>query len=305
MGGLAASQDLFVKDNNFLAQHGLTDGNPSTEKVFPENHCQYDSPNWPTFNSPQDLQNDPSWSAYSTRIYGGVPSSGYPICVGAFQFLWPQTLADTEVKMPTPTECAGEDGQGQELATGTYYTGNTVQEPKGLYGLIYNPKYYGASVPGNTWVETSHQVFPGDRGATWHYMAVGSGVWINVGNTIAYNEHSDGVADLLGTSCHDAGHYGAPTPTECEMDFDSLWKAASSQGLNSVQFTGHHDCLCGPVGESSWNYNRQCPTEIIMVDQDGGSACSDSLKGGWRASANCNCDESPTSGVSYSNCGVF
>lgn len=298
-------------------------GTPSVfqSHVFPADHCQYDAGGWPSFGSEQDLQNDPYWSAYFQNVYGGVPSWGYPICPGAFQFLWQISAANTGVYQGDPTDCTGgTDGSGQELAPGTYYTGNSFLEAKDVYGYIYNPNFYGSWVPANTWVEVTHSVFPGDVGAIWYYMSVGSGVWFNVGNTAVYDDHSSGVLDLLGDICRDETQDTSGSfPTECEVNFPFLYPAALARGLNSVQFTSHHDCTCGPAGDSSYKYFRWCPTEIIALDDPDGAAlgCSDMLAGGWEASSGCNCDEgfksttkdpkcdSSTGGCSYANCGAY
>jgi hypothetical protein len=263
------------------------------------------------------LQNDQYWSSYFTGIYGDVPSSGYPICPGAFQFLWKLKAAVTGVVQSDPADCAGgKDGTGMELDAGTYFTGSSFVEAQDVFAFIYNPNLYGVSVPANTWVEVQKTVFPGDSGASWYYMAVGSGVWINVGSTAVYKDHPDMVSDLLGQACSDQSQdkFG-DHPTECENNFNDIYQAAISKGYNTIQVTDHYDCTCGPEGDSSWKYNRHCPTEIIALDkEDASNACSDMLKGGWEASADCNCDESFKSttkdsscadGCGYANCGAF
>lgn len=184
--------------------------------------------------------------------------------------------------------------------------------PGTFYAYIYNSHYFGASVPAYYWVEVSHSVFPGDQGAVWYYMSVGSGVWFNVGNTAVYEDHPDGVANILGQKCKDEPQDHGKIKTECEKNFPALYTAGSNMGLNSIQFTGHHDCTCGPVGVSSYKYNRWCPTEIIALDDSsgGGNGCSFLLAGGWAATSGCNCQEGFKSGtrggtsVSYANCGA-
>jgi hypothetical protein len=288
---------------------------PPSLKVFPSDHCHYDTGVWPSFKSQQDLENDQYWSAYFNTIYGGIPSWGYPICPGAFQFLWKHAAKVTGVVQSDPTNCATGAGTnvGQELNDGTYYSGNSFLEARDAFTYIYNSKLFGASVPPNTFVEISHTVFPGDSGAIWYYMSVGSGVWLNVGKTAVYKDHADGVKDLLGTACHDQAQDTFGThPTECEKDFPELYKAAQSKGLDTVQFTGHHDCTCGPKGDSSYKTNRWCNTEIIYFGDANGAAhgCTSALKGGWEASSDCNCREelksstNDAASVSYSNCGA-
>lgn len=198
------------------------------------------------------------------------------------------------------------------MSDGTYFTGMSFLEAQDVYGYIYNSKLQGASVPGNNWVEVTHTVFPGDNGVIWYYMSVGSGAWMNVGNTKVYKDHPQMVRDLVGTACHDESQDKGHHHTECEKDFPSVYQAARGNGLNSIQITNHFDCLCGPQGTSSYKYNRWCYTEIIALDDStgGGNGCSQLLAGGWEASSGCNCQESFKSStkngkkVSYANCGA-
>jgi len=282
--------------------------------VFPGDHCAYDVGGWPWFATESDLQNDPQWSAYFNAIYGGVPSWGYPICTGAFMFLWHLSVDATGVVQQPPEKSYSIFHQkGKKFNDGTYFSGTSFLEAIDVFAFIYNSNFFGASVPEGYWVEVSHTVFPGDKGAIWYYMAVGSGVWFNVGYTKVYNDHPDAVWDMLGSDCHDEGQdKGGGTPTECEQDFSSLYSVANDLGLDSIQITGHHDCLCGLEGQSSYKYNRLCPTEIIALKDPDGAAkgCSWLLRGGWEASSDCDCQEDfkskTKSGkrVSYANCGA-
>lgn len=285
---------------------------------FPSNHCEHDTNTWPSFQDQASLSADQYWSAYFTHVYGGVPSSGYPICPGAFQFLWRLAALDAGVVQSDPVDCAGGPfSTGSELSDGTFYTGQSFLEAQQVFGYIYNPSLYGVAVPENKWVEVVHTVFPGDKGAIWYYMAVGSGVWVNVGKTDVYKDHPELVA-AYGMACQDQPQdKNGPPATECEDQFKDIYSAASGRGFNTIQLTDHYDCTCGPTGTSSYKFNRHCATEIIALDDAGGAAlgCSHLLKGGWEATAGCNCAESfksttkdpqcPPGGVSYSNCGVF
>jgi hypothetical protein len=224
------------------------------------------------------------------------------------------------VVQQAPTDCPNPSpsGTGQELAHGTYFSGSSFLDAAHIFGNIYNPEFFHASAPAKLWVEVSHTAFPGDVAATWYYMAVGSGVWLNVGVTKTYRDHPDMVKDILGQSCSDdAGDHFGPNPTECEKNFPAVFPAAKAKGLNTIQLTHHYDCTCGPKGDSSFKYFRLCPTEIVALDNTvgGGSGCWGQLRGGWEASAGCNCDETFTdttndpdncqNGCNYANCGAF
>jgi len=311
---------------------GLFDSDPPNFfPVWPEDNCQYDTGVWPWFQTQQDLENDQWWSAYFTTVYGAIPTWGYPICPGAFQFLWQSAARDSGVALQ-PTDCAPNaaptwKGEGDELSDGEYYINNAFLDAQQAFGFIYNSRLWGASVPRNNWVEVAHTVFSGDTGAVWYYMAVGSGVWFNVGNTAVYTDHADAMRDILGSGCVDQDWntfadwepVSSIGPTECEKSFDDLWPVAISRGFDSFQFTDHYDCTCGPQGDSSYKYDRRCPTEIVALQDKGGAteACSSLLRGGWGAGTDCNCDPNfisttkdvdkstgLTLSAGYSNCGA-
>lgn len=273
------------------------------------------------------MNDNPWWSDYFTRIYGSVPSSGFPICTGAFQFLWKLSAVAAGVvdDATVPTDCTADDPAGMELNAGDYYIGNAFLDALDFYAFIYNPNLYGVEVPPNTWVEVIHTGFAGDVGdSIWYYMAVGSGVWINVGNTASYSDHTDWVADMLGKDCDDntAEDLFGPPATECEFNFQEGFDMAISLGYNTIQFTTHHDCTCGPgsQADSSYHFYRHCPTEIVALGAGSGTAGCPSasiFRSGWGATGDCACAEggdfisavkdplAPPEGCPFANCGVY
>lgn len=298
--------------NKFLAQHSQT--NLSAE-VFPSDHCQYDTGVWPSFQTQQDLENDVWWSEYFTVVYGAVPTWGYPICTGAFQFLWQNAAKHAGVVQASFTDCAPTTthGAGTELIEGTYYVGHSFDEARDAYGFIYNSNLLGVYAPANAWVEVTRTVFPGDVGAMWFYMSIGSGVYVYTGNTYVWDDHPQAVMDMLGRRCSDQSYDTfSSIATECENDFDDLFVAAKNMDVSTIQFTNHYDCTCGPQGTSSYKFNRHCMTEIIALADasHAGSGCSNLMKGGWEASASCNCQDKFVSStkagfsVAYANCGI-
>merc|ERR1711879_174910 len=149
-----------------------------------------------------------------------------------------------------------------------------------------------------------------------YYMSVGSGVWINVGNTAVYKDHPDMVSDMIGKQCSDRADaaWGRPevrggNHTECENNLLDVYSAARSQSIDTIQITGHNDCTCGPVGPSSERFNRQCYAEIMVVAQAPDlPVCSGTFKGGWEADDICACESlwvsNHTWGIDhYANCG--
>lgn len=265
--------------------------------------CANAAAGWPTFNSVTDLTNDAEWSTYFTLVYGGIPQTGYPICVGAFVQI---VIRGKQTTKPVQ-QCQDSTGQDGDLVTiGKPY--NCCDPPDNLVSFIYNTKNLGNAVPENNWVEIQHVSFIQDKHSAWYYLAFGSAIWWNVGKTVVYKDHPDVSLALLGTTCKDEPGHGTP-PTECELDFNKWFVEARKKGLQSIQITHHYDCGCGPTGPSSWtegkiNHNRQCQLEIIDVNGHGnahGGCASLTYKAGWMATQDCACND----GLSYTNCAGF
>lgn len=249
-----------------------------------------------------DLQADSKWSAYFTAVYGGVPESGYPICTSSLT--WIATQAMTNSVGRTANECDGE--VGQDFAHVTRMSG-CCDPGTSVATFLWNVNNVGWAVPDNMWVEVMHIYFPMDKGVPWYYIAQGSAVWLYTGKTKVYEDHPDGVLDLLNTTCHDQGHTSQP-PTECEGDFTQLASAGIAAGYQSIQFTKHYDCACGTQGVGSWDRHTSiCQTEIIDLTGDTGafrSGCANSglgFRAGWAAQQECTCDGNKN----YINCKGF
>lgn len=320
---VVGAQVLFESNEKFLTRKNLKrvrDGSNAFGNhsyVFPADHCAYDiGSGWPKFDTEQELQRDEYWAGYFTTVYGSVPSSGYPICTGAFSFIW-QAAANTQ-EVGTAIPCSNaENPTGQHLPDGSYYTGLANWDARGAYGYIANSKLLGVAVPAQHWVEVSHTIFSGDIGSTWFYLSVGSGVWFNVGNTRAFDDHPAAVQFFMNVFCDDGTddpnlNISSPVATECNLQVPKpLCGIARSKGYDSIQFTHHNDCTCGPTGQSSSKFSRRCMTEIVDLNTDEGAtnACAPKLKGGWDASEKCDCQEGwktqsqDGQSVGYSNCG--
>lgn len=315
---LVGAQVLFESKDRFSLESVLDENRKfgNHNDVFPANRCHYDvGSGWPRFDTEEELRKDEDWSSYFTIVYGSVPSSGYPICTGAFSFIWQAVLPTTFAK---PIQCSNEQNPtGQHLPDGSYYTGLAAWDARGAYGYIANSKLLGVAVPAGNWVEVSHTIYSADVGSTWFYLSVGSGVWFNVGNTRVFDDHPAAVQFFMNVSCEDGTddpnlNQSSPVATECNLQVpEPICQYALDQGYDSIQFTHHNDCTCGPTGQSSLRFNRRCMTEIVdLQTRDGAkNACAPKFKGGWDANENCHCQEQwrtqsqDGSLVGYSNCG--
>jgi len=163
-----------------------------------------------------------------------------------------------------------------------------------IYHSVPSQPYYSqsgttAGLPGQTWVEIVHTAWPQDAEATWYYYAPGSAIWVNLGNTKAYNDHPDATQDLLGQPCKiQPGDFKG----ECELQFAELYTAAVKASLDTFQFLFHTDMPC------DGNTRRNLALEIVEVHGPGRMTCSgyggvmrkSRLRAGWEARSQCECD---------------
>ena len=118
--------------------------------------------------------------------------------------------------------------------------------------------------------------------------AKGSGVWYNIGKSITFKEHADAFA-----------HFGV-------RDNEAMCRAAAAAGLDTVQFSAHHDHTNYPC-DTAGGYPYM-NIEIVAVKLGGTYACGEDkpsgqdpghLKAGWHSKP-CNCDNA----FDRTNCGA-
>jgi len=155
---------------------------------------------------------------------------------------------------------------------------------------IWNPNLAqpaSKDLPGHTWVEVIHQHFIGDVTATWLYYAPGSAIWMNLGNTRAYNDHDDASQDLLNKPCFDEDDY-----KECGH-FMEMQLVGLVQGLDTLQFRKHADNTC----DVERSEHGKTAIEIMDLHGPGMFTCGQIRSGqsrryraGWEAASLCGCD---------------
>jgi len=258
--------------------------------VYPE-HCNSDdAPGWPQFNTPQDLAKS-QWGNYFKAVYGGIPNSGYPICIGSLTYLVFPALQRAGIQKTPLNGCGSNDGD-------YYKTMPCCQLQSPGSSWIQNFKYRTA-LPSNRWVEGIHKSFWADNGCGWYFYAPGSAVWLWLGNTKAYDDHSDAIKDISGKHCSG----------QCESYFKDMCQIGAGKGIDSVQFLKHSDMACGmkTAHPMTSQGGRGLNGGIEIVDtrgtgaKAGGCAAANGYKAGWEGSQTCNCDSS----ISWSNCKGF
>merc|ERR1711924_584004 len=73
---------------------------------------------------------------------------------------------------------------------------------KSFSAWLWNSAMTYNEIPGFKWAEVEH-FFEEYTSHAWYYLAVGSSVWLYMGNTVVYADHPDGVSDLLGRDCNE------------------------------------------------------------------------------------------------------
>lgn len=150
---------------------------------------------------------------------------------------------------------------------------------------LYHPPPYDA-IKSNAWVEVTHCINPTvaqfEEKGYWCYKATGSGVFMNVGRTRAFDTHLEAVQYFLKkVTCVNVNAVG-----ECEGDFYDMIERAVDKGYDSIQFLKHFDQRCGNTA-----------IEILFLHGSGVNVFDDNLdfRMGWNHSL-------PLKGDKTTNC---
>jgi len=229
-----------------------------------------------------------AWAEYYKGVYGEVPSAGYPISPLDFWMLYDEVLIAAKVsQVPSSIgDCPKADPPlGQRYMVNNIYT-------QRLVSWIWHPYPYKAFAS-NAWVEVIHETDPfhDEMFGAWFQVAPGSGVYYNLGDTLAFAEHQDAYT-----------HFGVHSGDYNEQ----LAKKASAQGYDSLQFYAHVDPVSYPcdtkhTGVGGLSYMG---FEVLATKLVGSYACGApngapaSIKSGWLASKECKCDNN----LQFLNC---
>jgi hypothetical protein len=139
-----------------------------------------------------------------------------------------------------------------------------------------------------------HQADPfGDEHVgAWFIYLPGSGIWINMGTTITFNDHGDAYS-----------HFNIPPNVDQN---EALCRAAAAAGYDTIQFLQHVDHVNYPCDTShtaipGFDYMG---VEVVATQMVGTYACGaaggapPTIRSGWKASKSCSCDN----GKDFLNC---
>ena len=179
-------------------------------------------------------------------------------------------------------KCPTKEGK----VDGQFYEENNKLSPAHVAWSWHPIPYSGLSGR----VEVIHEAdtstgWQDDNNGAWFFYAKGSGIWVDVGNTIVFQDHGDGYK-YFGATGKDAN--------------DDMAKKALAKGYDSIQFLSHTD----PGDYGDCRKNPGTPyfnIEILMTKMYGEAACasrdgnSPLLMTGWVGSkGTCSCDNKQT-----------
>jgi len=236
---------------------------------------------WPVFSSLAALQADP-WAKYFKGVYGELPTS-FPLRTEDLWMLYNAELIKYKVKdVPKSVGMCPEANP----PLGQRYDINNMYSPHFL-SWIWHPYPYQETAS-KSFVEVTHEADPfGDEHfGAWFVYSPGSGIYFDVGKTIAFPEHKDAYKHF--------GVTGAAHPNE------ALSRAAAGKGYDSVQFLAHVDhvnyqCDTHNTGKAGLQYMGK---EILATKLVGTHSCTSPsgapsvIRAGWKASRACSCHPS-------------
>jgi hypothetical protein len=142
--------------------------------------------------------------------------------------------------------------------------------------------------------------FKRETEAMWFSRSRGSGVYFNVGKTIAFNTHQDGFSQFL---VDKSGPCKLPKPEVNSTDpmaqgavfENAISMCLRSKGYDSFQFRPYPYPVLNTFGQAGWSEmasTRLAGRFACGVEKGGVSAF---FRSGWQASKQCDCDDSQES----------
>lgn len=255
----------------------------------------------PAFGTRDALRKSVGWQAYFAGLYGDgdLPEDAFPLDTSKLWLLHldiPDTAAIADpLKALTiqPPGCPREEGEPYARFSRDHDAVDTVS--------VYRVGPF-EPLPDQALVEVTHcsdrEARANEAYANWMYRADGSGIWFNVGRTLAVGTHPELVARVLpAQSCPD---------DECVSLFGAAFAAAAKEGYDSVQFLRHADQRCS-ASQGSQPGGKSLAHEIVDLRGDGRFACGTEdarltkYRAGWRGSKACEC----TNELPCANCALL
>ena len=257
----------------------------------------------PPLMPPSSPPRERQWQSYFEKIYlGRVPHVRDPYFVSVLYMDVLEEVGITELRFPN---C------NPDMVDGDLYKTRVWLENGAPYRFVYHSNR--DPLPSSTWIEVTHQgmfdvgkiiTYMGPYTGYWMYHTPGSGIWINTGTTIFFNNHFECLTYFNAT------------------DMANAFYTAFLLGYQTVQFLYWSD-------QCSWcrseyqkrarglpitDVDTECPhfgrrmnlaVEVVLTEYaDWGGVCGPmgAMRAGWNATKPCNCFPSGMHKWKYARC---
>lgn len=270
-----------------------------------------------SFNTLAELKRS-EWGTYIQLKYGSLPQKDdFPLAINQFSILDTDYLKQSDIDFPKriPSKSTFPNNLFSNNAcpmqnSDFYYNMSIDWEPPHSIWVAHLPPFY--PIKSNTWVEVIHtnetlSKIPNEipKDLLWLYIVKGSGIWLNVGKTISFQDHRDALDYFFSTNdirdmtkklnIDDKTKISTMKKEDliknycgkqCHHFMNDIFDAAKGNGFDSIQFLSHSDQRCG-----------NSAVELVYLKGDGNSTCGGKavhLKTGWNHDIDCKCKESPS-----------
>lgn len=259
---------------------------------------------WPVFASRAELFTNKPWAAYLHAVYGGVPDE-YPLCMGDLWMFYEEELAAHDVSEMPPSvgRCPGDAGR----TLGQYYERHSYLAPQNVTWSWHPPPMHGGRADryppfaAGSWVEVMHVGGIDDEHVgAWFLHAKGSGISLQIGKTIVFDDHAQAHV-YFGA----ANESDATTGPMSGARNEAMCESAAAAGYDTIQFVRHTCSMmygqCRNASEPALDFFN---IEIVATRLVGYHACASStgssplIRSGWRGVRPCNCNNS----IDFLNC---
>ena len=230
------------------------------------------------------------WNAYTRWLYDiGDNSSHLLPTVGEVKVVHVRVFSDRALRaiVLNPLRCSDMRACGSQAFSAKVNVHVPEHFAWGLGKFGLGGRH--APAKSKTWVEITHCAGSKfERNAQpWFYIAPGSGMFVNVGQTMAFATHDEGARHFLGKSCK---------TFECDEELLNM-TAVAARLFDSLQFTHHCDGTCG-----------LCQHELVMLRagrrRSVASPCHEALeyRRGVGATLPCTCTAASVSSYGRGTC---
>ena len=229
-----------------------------------------------TFSSPARLR-DSIWWDYLDGVYGSS-TLRYPISIGWLCYFHTNLLPKVEIPMAPAS--GNRLWNSDAYAYGDFKLGQYPLQPSDIW-RSYRQKNFKfddylqtvmtRGLPSHSLVEVTHTCCDPWGEGLWHYLQPGSGIFLNLGNTIITGDGvpgcggtvADRVACLLGKGydtwqlprIYEGGTklYEIVNLRDRHSQGDGCFDATQSAGMYFKGYDGSLPCRCKPNGGGWWN----------------------------------------------------